>query len=89
MNEFLYVEFIFNGTIEGSAGMDRLSSLGEDFNYINDSFPGELDKSVNHVIYGKIKSQTATVIKLSDKFLADRMHISYISDTLKDKYRNR
>lgn len=88
MNEFLYVEFIFNGTVEGAVGMDKLSGLGADFNYINDSFSEDTDKASNHIINGKITSQTATVIKLSDKFLADRMHISYISDTLKNKYRN-
>lgn len=35
----------------------------------------------------KMDAQYATIIKMSDPFLAERMRISYISDELKDRYR--
>ncbi len=35
----------------------------------------------------KMTAEAATAMKLSDKFLADRMYISHISDELKNKYR--
>lgn len=40
-------------------------------------------------IVGKITSEYASVVKLRYKFLADRMHISYIDEDLKDKYRGK
>jgi len=89
MNEFLYVEFVFNGSIECDELTEKLEKLGADFNYISDSFSEEWHQSDSHTISGKIRAEAATVIKLTDKFLADRMRISYISATLKDKYRNR
>lgn len=40
-------------------------------------------------IAGKISSEYATIVKLRYPELAQRMQISYIADTIKDKYRRK
>jgi hypothetical protein len=84
MNEFIFVEFIF----EIEPGMSYLESkLGKDFVFIDNCTLIDHKGNLSYKISGKINSEAATVIKLRDKFLSDRMRISYIPDTLKDRYR--
>ena len=93
MNEFVLVEFLFTCG-QGEQGMQAIKALGNDFIQIASDLDGFNSDDRGYVTTyrltkGKISSQTATVIKLSNKFLSDRMRISYISDELKDKYRSR
>ena len=93
MNEFVFVEFLFETSV-AMQGADEVVALGKDFIRVNSEVKwGELNTfgyiQTYQCIRGKIKSETATAIKLSNTFLSDRMHISYIPSELKDKYRNR
>ena len=63
------------------------SSLGKEFIMLESNMFSTTDSDIWYRVTGKINSEAATVIKLSDKFLSDRMRISYISDALKDRYR--
>jgi hypothetical protein len=84
MNEFVYVEFIFD-QISWVDGCEQIIALGEDFSLLD---KGKQLDGYYHVT-GRIASQMATVITLGNKFLSDRMHISYIDAELKHEYRNR
>lgn len=93
MNEFVLVEFLFRFE-ENEQGLNHLKNLGDEFVQIkaeldwhSEDAPGYT--TTYNVVSGKISSQAATAVKLSDKFLSDRMRISYIPDELKNKYRNR
>lgn len=89
MKELVLVEFIANGS-----DRDRLQN---EISLLNDfkseglkHYPvnGHIHMEEYYVFYGTICSQYASVIKLQNPFLAERMRISYISDEMKDKYRN-
>lgn len=88
MNEYIYVEFLFDMP-DSQIGSIELRKLGKDFELIDTS--NEFDNgNTFHTAQrysGKISSEVATMIKLSNPFLAERMHISYIPNDLKDKYR--
>lgn len=97
MNEFILVEFLFE-TNAAMQGASEVVALGKDFILVNSEIEwSELPAGPSATRYaqgyqcirGKIKSETATAIKLGNPFLANRMRISYIPDELKDKYRNR
>jgi hypothetical protein len=93
MNEYVLVEFML--AISEETQFNRLiDDLGTDFVRIKDELGWGNEDVRGYVtthkkVSGKISSAAATVIKLSNTFLADRMRISYISNELKDKYRNR
>jgi hypothetical protein len=91
MNEYVLVEFMFTVTEEKQFNQ-LIGDLGTDFVRINNEFDWNNEDARGYVttckmVSGKISSEAATVIKLSNKFLADRMRISYISEELKNKYR--
>ena len=92
MKEFVLVEFLFK-VDENEQGLGFIRGLGDDFIPLTSEFdfesidPRGYTTAAYNRISGKINSQAATAIKLSNKFLSDRMRISYISDELKDKYR--
>ena len=90
MKDYIYVEFQFeiNDVAEGSI---EIRKLGSEFELIDNNYTSSEDFTYHTLqkYCGKISSETATLIKLSNPFLAERMHISYISDELKNKYRNR
>lgn len=91
MNEYVLVEFIAGIPDESKKLIDMLRDLGEDFIYVGSDSSSESDEDGNHsewiTVRGKISSAYATVIKLQNPFLAERMRISYIPSELKDKYR--
>ena len=87
MNEFVFVEFMYESEVAERISAE-LDLLGEDFVLINSHMQGD-DARWHPCTSGKINAAAATAIKLGNKFLADRMHISYIPSELKDKYRNR
>lgn len=94
MKEYIHAQFVAVGD-DIDVLAEKLKALGSDWRPIatvTDTDPTEY--YYNTVIYpktmtvgGKIHSACATLIKLRDPFLADRMEVSYISDELKDKYR--
>ena len=91
MNEFVFAEFLFE-TDAAMQGAGEIVALGNDFVLIKSDIEWDEEESLGYVqgyqrISGKINSATATAIKLGNKFLSDRMRISYISDELKNKYR--
>ena len=93
MNEFVLVEFLFS-VEENEQGLNHIKNLGDDFVQIKTELDWHNEDARGYVktynvISGRISSQAATALKLSDKFLSDRMRISYIPEELKNKYRNR
>jgi len=91
MKEYVLVEFL---AVEEDRNtlIKKLHDLGEDFQFTKDDFEFETDDAgLSHSnwyrISGRISSMYASVIKLQDSFLAERMRISYIPDELKEKYR--
>ena len=90
MKEFIHVEFLFKGD-EFSTWVQKIRALGEDFvQYANhNEFETDEDGVTERYVRlsGRMESALATVIKLQDPYLAERMRVSYISDSLKDKYR--
>lgn len=88
MNEYVHVEFIAVGD-DVHMLVEKLDNLGEDFKPVNRSDHINNDFSIGDWfrISGRISSAYASVIKLQDPFLSDRMRISYIPDDLKNKYR--
>ena len=92
MNEFVYVEFIFDGS-EAADGLILLEKLGDDFILMNQNSHFELEDGVGgalfgYIVTGKIKSEAATILKLTHPKIGERMRISHISAELKDKYRS-
>ena len=85
MKEYLLVEFIAEGD-DIEVLEEKLALLGEDFKKEKEHNYTNYANAVS-VIFGRISSIYASVIKLKDPFLAERMRISYIPDELKDKYR--
>ena len=90
MKEYVYVEFIFHED-DVDAGEQMLSDLGEDFVRIRSEtewdYEDPSDAEFYHRVSGKINSMVASILKLKHPFLAEKMRISYIPDSLKDKYR--
>jgi erythromycin esterase-like protein len=80
MKEFILVEFIATHN-DREELIKKVSTLGDDFQQINQVYSSAI------TIYGKISSEYASIIKIQDQFLSERMHISYIPDDMKDKYR--
>ena len=89
MKEYIYVEFLITWT-EKETLFEELDKLGDDFRWIGHKYRPTYETSFKEcwAISGEINSQYASVIKLQNPFLSDRMKISYITDELKDKYRN-
>lgn len=92
MNEFVLVEFVTEFGEESNLLRDKLLALGYDFQMLKDEYEYETDTEYNAInswtrISGRINAMRASMIKLQDPFLAERMRISYISDDLKDRYR--
>jgi hypothetical protein len=89
VNEYVLVEFLAKNSDEHIL-LEKLENL-EDFIQTKDEFEWEHDDGSTFDtwirVFGKIRSETASLIKLQDPFLAERMRISYIPDELKDKYR--
>ena len=91
MKEFVLVEFLAEGD-DRPILMDKLLCLGDEFKYIQSSAEYERDSELlgdkeYTRVSGRISSEYASIIKLQDAFLADRMRVSYIPEDLKDKYR--
>jgi hypothetical protein len=87
MNEFVLVEFIFEDEY-ASEGAERVIALAGDFELSNSYIRYDThDYKDYHIINGRLNAMTASALKLQDKFLSDRMYVSYISDELKDRYR--
>lgn len=94
MREFVLVEFLADGADDLETLRDKVSALGTDYRHIDDDWEYETDNTDPTQVFrqwyklsGRIDSVRASLIKLQDPFLSERMRISYISDTLKDKYR--
>ena len=95
MKEFIHVQFVAYGDdIDILTG--KLKELGEDFLPISTNTDVEPEDDYYYrsatypmtmVIGGKISSAVATLIKLQDIILEDRMQVSYIPEELKNKYR--
>lgn len=88
MNEFIYIEFMFNvNDIDGIKSMmsdiDDLVILTTE--YIHDA----QTLTAWQKITGKISAETATMAKLSNRPYSKYMRTSYIPDHLKDMYRKR
>lgn len=83
MNTFLYVEFIADS--ENQTRLENeITAIGDDFILL----------SVNHgaafcKINGQIHAESAAILALSNRFMSERMKVSYLSSDVKDKYRNR
>jgi len=86
MNEFLLVEFIADGVEERDELDRRLESLGEDFKLERTDSYSTITNPC-YIVTGRISSIYASIVKLKDPFLSERMRISYIPDELKDRYR--
>lgn len=90
MNEYVLVEFI-SIYEEKPELVRRLALLEKEFELLKCDY--EFESECDDVpstwcrVNGKISSQLASLIKLQDPFLADRMRISYIPSEAKDKYR--
>jgi hypothetical protein len=91
MKEFVLVEFLFTYS-EAAGELRKLNDLGGDFEPIKHDYESEEDSDAvsgeSYIrISGKINSETASLIKLQNPVLAGKMRISYISEDLKNKYR--
>ena len=91
MNDFILVEFLAHEN-DRMILMNKLHKLDTDFQLINVDEEWKAETDYNNPaqyirVSGKINSTYASVIKLQDSFLADRMRISYIPKELKDRYR--
>ena len=90
MKEFVLVEFVAHGLPDEQLLISKLELLGTDFEIIKEQSEWDVEDLSSDTwvrISGKINSEVASLIKLQDKFLAERMRISYIPEDLKDKYR--
>lgn len=90
MKEFVFVQFLIEPDKVREC-MSTLTQLGDDFQLTNkDEEYGAIPYgSVLVMIEGKISSESATLLKLSNQYLTDRMRISTISEELKNRYRTR
>ena len=92
MNETVYVEFLFD-QINPFDTAAFIVTLGADFDLITSDLDFEIDDGYGNFtpywrITGKISAEKATMLKLGDLYVRDRMRVSYISDELKNKYRS-
>ena len=91
MNEYVFVEFLAGKHDESARLCNELTQLGSEFVLINILHENEQDEDGNFAewlrIEGKMNSQYASVLKLQNVFLAERMRVSYIPEELKNKYR--
>lgn len=91
MNEYVLVEFIASYPDDSDLLFQKLGALGKDFVMINEADESDEDEDGHRDewvrVTGMISSMYASVVKLQDPFLAERMRISYIPAALKDKYR--
>jgi hypothetical protein len=92
MNEFVLVEFIATNETDLITLKDKVIELGSDYQHIDDDHEYDEDTNTNifqqwYILSGRINSMRASLIKLQDPFLADRMRISHIPEELKNKYR--
>jgi len=93
MKEFVLVEFLANGATELETLKSKIYCLGLDYQHIEDNYEYDEDNCANSLqqwfrLSGRIDSMRASLIKLQDPFLSERMRISYISEELKNKYRS-
>jgi len=91
MKEFVLVEFL-TLLADKLLLMGKLEELGNDFELIKSDYEWDVANDLTPDyewvrISGRINSACATVIKLQDPFLSERMRISYIPEDLKNKYR--
>jgi len=92
MKEFVLVEFLVKNE-EFDTLVEKLNALTIDKDFVpaGDDFEFEADTDGYTQIWwrmsGQINSAMASLVKLRDPFLADRMRISYIPEDLKNKYR--
>lgn len=92
MNEIICVQFMCNPD-ELIRMHDSLLKLEIEGNFVpierSASISPPLFKDGAFSVTGSIDATFATMLRLRDPFLADRMHVSYIDDNLKDKYRRK
>jgi len=91
MKEFVYVEFLIEPSRREEVEKILLQ-FGDDFIRTKHELEYDIDNmgyamDVFYRIGGSINSSIASILKLQNAYLADRMVISYISDELKNKYR--
>jgi len=90
MKEFVFVEFLAKGNDRDTL-INKIENLGEDFQFTKNDYEYDYENDLAigewYRITGRINSMCASIIKLQDPFLAERMRISYIPEDLKDKYR--
>ena len=91
MNEFVLVEF-FVRSHDKLELLNKLNNVKYDFEILSietEWVENDYSSTVSdwYRISGRINSMCASVMKLQDPFLSERMRISYISDELKNKYR--
>jgi len=90
LKEFVLVEFLAYGISHEQLLKSKLDRLGADFETLKEHAEWEDEESTAETwlrITGKINSEVASLIKLQDKFLSDRMRVSCIPEDMKDKYR--
>ena len=85
MKEYVLVEFVAEGT-ERDILADKLEAIKDEF-ILDRECSYTQSSSPIYFFTGKICSQYASIIKLKDPFLAERMRVSYIPDEMKDVYR--
>ena len=92
MKEFLLVSFVIDSE-KAEELISILDNLNEDFTLINTDVEFETNelgiicKNIQHLIHGRISSEAATMMVLTYPWVSDHMQISYISDNMKDRYR--
>jgi len=92
MKEFVLIEFLAETGNDAETLRAKLRLLGDDFQFLRNEYEYEGDSENGLVgawirVSGRINAMYASIIKLQDPFLAERMRISYIHDDLKNKYR--
>jgi len=93
MKEFVLVEFMCTAA-EALEMAHEVRMLQDEFQLERTDISEEQDQDDSYGTtywhtWGKINSETATMIRLQNSWLAERMRISYIPDELKDKYRTK
>lgn len=90
MRERILVEFLVSSEEAGQL-RSKLQEFEDDLVIIDsrDKFEGENDQftGVWVRISASISSELLTILKIRDPFIASHMHISYIPDNIKDRYR--
>lgn len=92
MKEYVLVEFLVDWD-DRNMLQECIKSLGDDFILIKSDIEWDTIDDVYaktekwYRLSGKIASVAATILKLQNPFIAERMRISYIPEDLKNKYR--